>query len=132
MLLDDIRTYLVAQGIAGGSTGWPIYEGFMPDDQDQMIGLFETGGYPADTLLRENARVTFQVRMRSSEFAYASVRSKWEAVFAALQDAQETTGSPKFLVGYTFIQALQVAPLLFNDSKKRPNATVNFRVLKAR
>lgn len=127
MLITDIRDYLSANGY--GTTDWPIYCSFFPDDQDQMIGIFETGGFPADTLGRENERLTFQVRVRAGRLDYASCFNAWKDLFDLLQDASETGG---YLVGYTYIQAMHYGPLVFNDDRGRTNMTANFKVLKAR
>ena len=130
MILDDIRDYLVANGY--GTTAWPVYCGFFPNDTDQMIGLFQTGGMPADTLDRTNERVTFQVRVRAARLDYMSCYNTWLALFNLLQDAQQTSGSPQFLTGYYYIQALHFGPMSFSDDAGRPNQTMNFRVMKAR
>lgn len=130
MLLDDIKAYLVAQGAV--SVPWPIWLGSMPDDTDQAIGIFETGGFPADTLGRENEDVTFQSRVRASRLDYATGRAKWQEIFNLLQDAQATPGSPLLLAGYTFVQAMHDGPLPWTDDKARPNFTSNWRVKKAR
>jgi hypothetical protein len=130
MLLDDIKAYLVAQGAV--SAGWSIFEGFMCDDSDQTIGLFETGGFPADTLGRENEDVTFQSRVRAHKLDYATGRAKWQIIFDLLQDARQTSGSPVLLPGYIFIQAAHYGPLCWTDKGGRPNFTSNWRVKKAR
>ena len=133
MILTNIRDYLVALGLVEGATGWKCYAGIMPDDQDQTIGIFETGGYPADTLGRENLRLTFQVRVRGRRLDYAVARAKWQELFDALQDAQSgLVGSPDPLEGYAFIQVLSQGPLHFNDANGRPNLTSNWRVMKSR
>jgi hypothetical protein len=130
MLLDDIATYLTAQGAV--SAGWSLYKGFMPDDSiAQVIAIFETGGYPADTLGRENENVTFQLRVRGARLDYPTVRAKWKQCFDLLQDAQQTAGSPVLLAGYAFIQALHFGPLAFSDAKYL-NMTANFKVKKSR
>lgn len=127
MILDDIRVFLIAQGIGGPSTTWPVYEGYFPDDagKDQQIGLFETGGYPQDTLGRENVRPTFQTRIRAARLDYETGRTKWRDVFVALQDSTPA-------VGYAYVQAMTSGPLVFNDDKGRPNFITNWRVLKSR
>ncbi len=130
MLLDDIKAFLIAEGAI--SAGWVIYEGYLPDDQDQTIVISETGGYPADTLGRENEDVTFQSRVRCARLDYATGRTKWLEVFDLLQDAQQTAGSPLLLAGYTFIQALHYGPAVFYDDKGRPNFCSNWRVKKER
>jgi hypothetical protein len=136
MLLDDISAYLIAQGAV--PPPWRIFEGYFPDSDpqigitDQVIGLFETGGYPADSLGRENERVTFQTRIRAARLDYATGRAQWQLVFNTLQDAQYTAGSPQLLPGVWFIQALHQGPLHFNDDLGRPNFTCNWRVYRRR
>lgn len=130
MLLDDIYAYLVANGY-GPNTSWPLCIGFFPDDSDQMIGLFPTGGYPADTMNRENERLTFQVRVRAARLNFAGCYTTWLAIFNLLQDAQQITiDSVVYLPGYTYIQALHYGPMFFNDDRGRSNMTANFRVLR--
>lgn len=129
MLLDDIRAYLIAQGVV--STGWKLYEGIMPDDSDQTIALFETGGLPVDTLGRENERPTFQSRVRGGRLDYGVAHAKWQQIENALQDAKETAGSPRLLPGFIFIQSAASGPLVFYDDKNRPNFISNWRVMKA-
>lgn len=130
MFLDDVRDYLIAQGVA--SAGWNIFVNYFPSDQDQVIGIFGTGGMPADTLLRENTRPTFQSRLRVGEFAQAAGYAKWLEIFNALQDAKASVGSPYLLPGVTFIQAQATEPLIFNDANRRPNFTSNWRCMKSR
>jgi hypothetical protein len=133
MLLDNIRDYLTAKGLVGGATGWPCYIGYCPDDQAQVVAVFSTGGYSADTLGRENLKLTFQTRVRAGRLDYATAYAKWQAIFDALQDAKAgLVGSPDPLVGYAYIQAMQQGPLQFNDANGRPNLTSNWRVMKAR
>lgn len=129
-ILDSVYTYLVANGANGiGTSAWPVYIGFMADDQDQMIGLFETGGMPADTVGRENQRVTFQVRIRAARLDYATCRTMWQTVFNLLQDAQQTATG--YLPGIYYIQAMHYGPMFFNDDDGRSNMTANFRVMMA-
>jgi len=130
MYLDDIKAYLDAMGASSAS--WPIKIGFMPDDSDQCIALFPTGGYPADTLGRENTRPTFQLRVRAGRFDFPIAYAKWQECFDLLQDAQHTSGSPALLVGFYLVQAMQTEPLGTIDDKNRNNLTNNFRVMKSR
>ena len=124
MLLDDLQAYLIQQsGVV--TVSWPLYLGYLPDERDQCMGLFETGGYPADTLLRENERVTFQVRVRGARLDYVTVRRKWQDVYNALQDSHPATG-------YAYVQSMAAGPLIFNDPAGRVNATANFRAYKTR
>lgn len=127
MLLDDVRAYLVAHGVV--STGWQLFSGYLPDDQDQCIAISFSGGYPADTLGRENARPTFQLRVRAGRLDLATAYAKWEECFNFLQDAQAGSG---LLTGYAYIQALSTAPMAFTDAKGRHNLTTHFKVMKSR
>jgi hypothetical protein len=128
MLMEEIYEYLTVLGLVNYQTGWPCYIGYMPDDQDQTVSLYETGGYPAMELLRENQRVTFQLRVRGGRRDYVNVRNQWLALFNALQDTSQDE-VPPFLPGVVYIQALHNGPLMFSDDKGRVNATANFRVM---
>jgi len=124
MLLDDLYTYLTQQsGLV--TTAWPMYLGYLPDETDQCMGLFETGGFPADTLMRENERVTFQMRVRGGRLDYQTVRRKWQDVYNALQDSHPAAG-------YALVQSMAAGPLVFNDPSGRINMTANFRIYKTR
>lgn len=130
ILLDDLDAYLTAQGVI--STGWTLCKAYLPDDQDLVVALFETGGYPAQELRRENERVTFQLVVRASRLDYVTCRAKWQEAFDALQDAQEMTGSsPLLLPGVAYIQAMHYGPVSLTDDKGRPNLKSNFRVMRA-
>lgn len=120
MLLDDIRAYLVTLGLVTSS--WPVYEGYIPDDQNQMVSLFETGGMPPDTQNREYERVTFQLRIRGNRLDYAVVRTHWLTLFNALQDSAPP--------GYAYIQTMHNGPITFNDDRGRTNMISNFRAYK--
>jgi len=119
-LLDVIYDYLTAH--VGHTTGWLIYKGYLPDEQDQCVGIFETGGLPADTMERENERLTFQLRVRGARLDYEIVRAKWREMFMALQDS---------LPGVTSIlcQAEHYGPLVWNDPVGRVNMTTNWRII---
>ena len=121
LFLDNVRNYLLGNGVS-----WPVTIGFMPDDADDWIGIFETGGMPADTIGRENQRVTFQVRVRAARLDYLVCRTMWQTVFNLLQDAQAGNG---YLPGVAYIQALHFGPLFFNDDQGRSNMTANWRVM---
>jgi hypothetical protein len=132
-LLDMVFTKLQQDGVFDG-TVWKCYKNFIPDDQDQAIALYETGGFPADTLARENESPTFQVAVRAKRFDYTACRNKWQEVFDSLQDAQQDyAGDPSDpLPGIYLMQAMATGPLAMVDEKQRPLLTVNFRVIKER
>ena len=125
-ILDDIRAFLITQGVV--PSGFQIYEGYIPNSPDTMISLYETGGLPADTLLRENERVTFQTRVRAGRLAYQLCKATWQGIFNALQDSQPTSANGT----YYLVQAVHYGPLMFNDDLGRTNMVSNWRVLKTR
>ena len=120
-LLDDIRTVLLAAGVAN-STTWKCWVHYAPDTADQCISLHLSGGLSQDTLAGENVRPTFQVRVRAARLSHAVVEAKWWEVFAALNDAD--------LSAYNIylISAQNTGPLEWLDSANRPNMTLNFIV----
>jgi hypothetical protein len=130
MWLDDVREFLVQNGVEGGSPPtWPIYEGLLPDDQDQCIAVFFGVGLPADTLARENRKPGLQLRVRAARGDLDVAYAKWQECFDLLQDAHEVPGSPVLLPGFVYIQGRTTEPLEFNDEKARPNLTTNFNVM---
>ncbi len=129
MILDDIAAYLVGLGLAPADNNlatpgtFLLYEGYMPDDVDTTMGLFETaGGKPALTLLREVCEVTFQLRVRGTRLNYLATRAQWQSCFNALQDSQPTSA-------YALVQSYNYGPLTFNDDRGRPNFISNFRCI---
>jgi len=122
--LESVKAALVTAGVITG-TDWAGYIGYMPDDQDQVIGLVPTGGFPQDTHGGENGHPTFQVTVRAGRNEYATARAKWLAMYHALQDAN-LSGSSIWL-----IQAYATDPIFAQDGKNRPNFISNFRVTRA-
>lgn len=123
MVIDDIYTYLTNLNLVNGNTGWLCYESYFPDDQDQMVGLFETPGLPGWTQQSETERVAFQLRVRGTHLAYGLARAKWQQLFNAIQDSRPTSD-------YALIQTVHYGPMTFNDDRGRPNLISNFRVIK--
>lgn len=128
MILDDIRAYLVAQNLApDDNTTAPegvflLYEGYIPDDRDTMMCLFETAGGQPLTMMREVQELHFQLRVRGSRLNYLATRNQWLACFNALQDSQPTPA-------YALVQCMNYGPLAFNDDRGRPNFISNFKTI---
>ena len=130
MLLDDIGAYL--QGVGLVSTGWTLSLGDIPDTPDQVISVFETGGWPFDTMNREQDKVSFQLRVRGARNDYTTPRAKWQACFDALQDADQYN-QPVYLGGYFIIQSMHSGPEPPQfDTEGRKNFIANFKVYKTR
>lgn len=122
MFLDDIRTKLLTEGIAGGATGWTVYIGHAPDTSDKIIVLALTGGFLQDTHQSTNFWHSIQVRVRSSQLDHNGCYTKWLAVFNSL-NAQTVTGSGVFL-----LDAFNSGPIHLNDDRQRPIMITNYRV----
>jgi len=120
--MDTIKAKLVSSGAASGYT---VFIGYMNDDPDTAIGLAPTGGFPQDTLGNENVGGTFQVKIRAGAKDYDTAVQKWNAVFAALQDATDISG-------VSLIQALASEPMVVYDGRNRPNAILNMRYIRSR
>ena len=123
-VLDLIRGNLITASLVMGTTGWKCYAGFCPDDEDKVVSLHSTGGYPQDTLGNENVLETVQIRVRGVYLDPTVCEAKWWAVFNALQDAT--------ISGIGGITALASGPLTYYDEKNRPNMTMNFRIIRPR
>lgn len=127
-ILDDIYSYLVAQGVAttngaspldpGGV--WPLYLSYIPDDQDQMQCCFEIPGKPPSTQQSTNEEFGFQYRVRGSRLNYQVARAQWLSGFTALQNSRPSSA-------FAFVLAVHIGPVTFNDDKGRPNFISNFR-----
>ena len=125
-LLDDIGTYLANAGLIDGVSGWTLYKSYLPDQPDQAVGLFETGGDPPDQ--SEGTRVdvlTFQLRVRGKKLKYDEAHTKILAIFNALNDAD--------ISGYVYIYGMQAGPIpLGYDVDERPELSINFECMKER
>lgn len=125
--LDDVRAYLIARGVVG-SASWPIYEGLMPDDQDQTVGIFSTGGRAPETMGNEFNRPGMQLRVRGGKLEYAATYAKWKACYDVLLNADSGT-LPPLLPEFNYICPMQTEPLTFTDGNGRLNFTSNWDVL---
>lgn len=128
MILDDIRAYLIAQGLAPADNNvapsgtFLCYVGYFPDDVDVMMAVFETPGRGPLTLAREYQELHFQLRVRGTRLNYLATRAQWLACFNALQDSQPTPA-------YALVQAVHYGPMFFNDDRGRPNLVSNFKAI---
>lgn len=84
-LLDDLRVHLEATTALVGGTD--LFGGFLPDQPDTAVGLFQLAGLPAlrsfKAPLPYARRPRLQVRSRASSYDVAEANI--EAVYAALE-----------------------------------------------
>lgn len=128
LLLDDIASYLASFGV--GTVGTDIYKGFMPDQPDNLVALFEYAGSPTELTMCDSPtleRPGLQVRVRN--ISYAAGRAKIEAIVDILHGLGNTVlGSTRYLL----IRANQSPESLGLDANNRSEFVVNFSVLKER
>lgn len=127
--MDEIATYLAGKNV--GTVGTDIFKGFMPDQPDNMVVLFEYAGEPMELTMGEGdaiiERPGLQVRVRNK--SYSAARAKIESVVGALHGlANETLGGKRYLL----ISANQSPESIGLDANNRSELVVNFSVLKER
>lgn len=135
-LITDVIDFLEDEGLIGGETGWAGYEGYLPPEPDQVIVVFETGGFPPEvkrngSTEQEYDEPTFQILGRGDGFGNAALRDKMGTVYRALHDSElsPASGDPQ----YVFVYALQSGPFpLGLDDNDRPRLTWNFKALRER
>ncbi|MDQ7794148.1 MAG: minor capsid protein [bacterium] len=128
MLLDDIAAYLQAQGI--GTVGTDIHKGFLPDQPDNVVALFEYAGSAMGLTMCDSPTIErpgLQVRVRNR--TYPAARAKIEAVVDVLHGCAELVlGGTRYLL----IRANQSPASMGLDASNRSELVVNFTVLKER
>jgi hypothetical protein len=128
MLLDDIAAYLQAQGI--GTVGTDIHKGFLPDQPDDLVALFEYAGSPTELTMCDAPaleRPGLQVRVRNR--TYPAARATIAAAVDALHGLADVT-----LDGtrYLLIRANQSPASIGLDQNNRSELVCNFNVIKER
>lgn len=124
MLLDDIASYLQTKGI--GTVGTDIFKGEYPDSPDDMVAIYETGGF-APPKSWEGDNPTFQIRVRNR--GYSLGRDVCETIMWTLHHVgEETLGTTRYL----YIWALDSPISLMRDPKQRHEWTMNFACYKER
>ena len=119
-LLEDVGNYLATQGL-GLSEGTNLFLGTLPDQPDDAVALYETGG-GAPSLVDSTDTPSWQVRVRNTD--YATGRSMIETIWNALH------GLTAVALGgttYKLIWALQSPVAVGRDIKQRHEWTANFR-----
>ena len=91
-IISDIATYLSQQGI--GTLGTDLFYSYMPDNENEMACVYDTGGPQPDPDL-PTKEPTFQVFIRSA--GYEAGKTLLDSVREALhQTSGETIGSTFF------------------------------------
>lgn len=129
MILDDLGDYLSTGGITG-----TIYKGFMPNDPDDCVAIYETGGQAPVHAMNGSAgqavleRPRVQIVCRSGEYDYSTARTKAQSVFVLMDGMPTRTLNG---VAYKWAAAVHSPFLMGRDEHKRPLIACNFDVSKA-
>lgn len=118
MLLESIAAYLEARGY--GVQGESIFIGTMPEQPDNCLALFDTGGF-APELACDIEYPTFQVLVRGT--SYMMTRSKIDNIYRLLHGNTELA---------LLLQAMQNPAAIGQDEAGRHEFSVNFRAIKNR
>lgn len=128
-ILDEIATYLAIKNI--GTVDTDIFKGFMPDQPDNMVALFEYAGNPMELTMGTGdptlERPGLQVRVRNT--SYPTGRAKIEQVVDILHGlTEQVLGGKRYLL----IRANQSPASMGLDANNRSEFVVNFSVIKER
>ena len=119
-LLDEIKNYIVAQGLEITTN---CYKGSMPATPDNLTCLYETTGFqPGMTFDNNNVEYPgLQIMCRGTD--YATTRNKINAIYKKLHGNTSVSGLMNFVA--------QQSPVgLGQDDLKRWEFSVNFKVIK--
>jgi hypothetical protein len=118
----EIATYLEDESI--GTIGTDLFVGDQPDSSDNVISVFNTGGYQPDKYL-PTAKPTVEVLVRNK--SYASCASKIQDVVDLLHNQYNVT-----LVSggnyYFYIRLVAEPSSLGRDEKGRQEFSANFEI----
>lgn len=123
--LDAIASYLEAQSVAGGSTGWPINK-FRSAVHGKVVVLQQTGGPPPEQASdRRWENPTFQILIQGDPLAAEATSDKAEEIMRALDRASTVSG-------FVDVFAQQSGPLSLGlNERQEPRFAVNVRGLQA-
>lgn len=135
MLLDEIGSYLVAQGLGGfpgtaaaTTTGWTICKSFQPPAPDQTVTVEARGGLPNEQVA-ELDRPLFDVRVRGKALSGSTALTKTAAVRSALEAVNNQTLSGQKYVMIMAIGEVQDAGI---DQNNRPEYLLSLKALRSR
>ena len=127
MLLDDLADYLSTQGI--GTVGTDIFKAMSPDTPDDVVVLYESGGFPAEHTMTTGPgqavleRPTVQIVCRSAR--YDSAREVAHQVDQILNGARDTIING---ITYRWIEAMQPPFHISRDARDRQEVGCNYRI----
>ncbi|MFW6202562.1 MAG: minor capsid protein [Gemmatimonadota bacterium] len=131
----DVQSYLQAQSLVDGETGWTSTKRHLHDDADQVVALTDDGGPPPEIATSSGlgdqaiADVGVQALVRAARLKADDSYDKAEAIRDALHGLTDTTlGATR----YIRVRAMTSEPVFAGfDSNGRPTHTIAFRLLRS-
>lgn len=123
----DIKDILEAGSIGtfGATSGWSIRISREDGEPDQMITIYDTGGFESDP--KNNIdQPTVQIRIRGNPQDYVNTRAKAMAIRALLHGPARQTVNGTVYVGIWLTGDIV---FLRYDDNNRPIFTLNFRIV---
>lgn len=138
-VVDDVTTFLAAQGLVGGATGWQCFRRRMTDQPatDQAVVVSEDGGSSLELKTAEGigdsaladpgVLVSVRARQWDGDASYAKALAIIEALHSRFSQTLVASGTVYFRV-----RAMTPDPVFTGyDDQGRPIHTIAFRLLKA-
>lgn len=131
-LAEDVQAFLIAQSVGtdpSNRQAWPIYIGYMPDDDtsvDRLICVYEMPGRaPEGNWDLGYPRVIVRVRS-NPDYDYPVARAKAQSIYNVMHN---TFADIK--AGYVSCTSMDSVPLnLGADSKRRFHFSIMFEIIK--
>lgn len=124
MIIDDIANYIIDEGVQIGTTdlalGTNLFKGYLPDDPDDCVAIFDTGGIEPDQELPVGDP-TFQVLVRSSD--YEKAFNCIQSIATLLHQKRNLTIESTY---YYFIYLMGEPGHIGRDTSNRDEFSVNF------
>lgn len=120
--LDDLVEYAVAEGLAGGSTGFTLYASDLPPAPDNAVAIFESTSVAPETTMAIDYR-NFTVLIRGVVDSYVTTQAQAQAIYNGLHCA------PIGLL-WVFCYAFSAVTPLGKDDNGRPIFSINFRSMR--
>lgn len=134
MVLDDVWDLLASAGGPGVGTTGTMFKGYLPEQPDAAVAIYETGGYAPVRAMTASVgtvvveRPSVQVVARATEYDYQAARTRMANVYAVLEGLPERTING---TRYLYAQAVQSPFQIHRDLQSRVVMACNFDLWKA-
>ena len=132
----DVQTYLEAQGLIGGSSGWTSLRRIITDgdgDLDKLVSIAEDGGETPEIKASSGigdaaiGKPAVLITVRGEPYEGDAAQAKAAAIVLALSGLTGTVGAGSYLV----INARTTEPVFVGyDERMRPHHTIGFVLMR--